>query len=408
MNGTSVSTTLPRSWVRENLFLGLPFREYAGTLMTPGNFIAGLILLVGLPVMAYRFVFGLGAATNMSQTNPWGIWIGIDMLSGVALAAGGYTLAGTVYLFGLERYAPVLRPAVLTGFLGYLFAVVGLCADLGRPWRLPYPVFYSYGVTSVMFEVAWCVMLYLTVQFLEICPAIFEWLGWHGARRRIAKVTIGLVVFGIILSTLHQSALGALFLMAPGKLHPLWYTPFIGLFFFISSIIAGLTMVIFESSVSHKVFHHQVEPGHEVDLEGITLGLGKAASVVLFTYFFLKLIGLADGGHWRLLATPYGAWFGVEVLGFVLLPCLMLAVAVRTRRVWLVRLAAVIAVVGVVLNRVNVSLVAFNWNAAERYFPSWMEIVVTITIITLFVLTFRWMVLRMPVLRPHPEYPNAH
>jgi Ni/Fe-hydrogenase subunit HybB-like protein len=376
--------------------------------LTPGMILAGLMLSVGVPVIVYRFAFGLGAATNLSQTNPWGIWIGVDVLTGVALAAGGYTVAGAVYLFGLKQYELVLRPAVLTGFLGYTLVAIGLMADIGRPWRLPYPMVYSWGVTSVMFEVAWCVALYLTVQFLEMCPTFFEWIGWKGARAWAARITVGLVVFGVTLSTLHQSALGSLFLMAPGKVHPLWYSPFLGLFFFVSSIVAGLAMVIVESTLSHRLFHDQVEPGREVDLEGITLGLGKAASVVLFTYFFLKLFGVAEGAHWPLLATPYGLWFLVELLGFVAVPCVLLAVGVRGRRVRLVRAAAVVAVVGIVVNRINVSLVAFNWNAAERYVPSWMEITITLTIVTIGLIAFRWMVTRMPVLREHPEYRTAH
>jgi Ni/Fe-hydrogenase subunit HybB-like protein len=308
----------------------------------------------------------------------------------------------------MREYYPVLRPAILTGFLGYFFVVVGLLVDLGQPWRLPYPVFYSYGVTSVMFLVAWHVFLYLTVQFLEFCPAIFEWLGWKNIRRWVAKLTIGATVFGVVLSTLHQSALGALFLLAPTKLHPLWYSPFIPIYFFVSSIIAGLSMVIVESSLSHKIFHDQfTSPAHK-NTDAITLGLGKVASVVLFVYFFLKLLGVADGGHWSLLGTPYGRWFLVELLGFVLLPCFLLAHGARERNVALTRAAAALTVVGIVVNRLNVSLIAFNWNGPERYVPSWMEVMTTITIITLGLLTFRWIVNRMPVLREHPQYPGGH
>lgn len=408
MNEAVQASSAQITWAREKLLMGLSLREYARSLVTPFNLVAGLILAVGLPVIAYRFIFGIGAATNLSQVNPWGIWIGIDVLSGVALAAGGYVLAITVHVFGMKQYYPVLRPAILTGFLGYFFVVMGLMCDLGRPWRIPYPVIYSYGVTSVMFLVAWHVFLYLTVQFLEFCPAIFEWLGWKNVRKWAVKLTIGATAFGVILSTLHQSALGALFLMAPTKVHPLWYSPFIPIFFFISSIAAGLAMVIVESSLSHKIFHDQVNPQQHVDLDKITLGLGKAASVVLFTYFFLKLLGLADGGGWKLLDTPLGTWFAVEMLVFVLLPTFLFAHGVRERNVKLVRGTAVLAVIGIVVNRINVSLVAMNWNAAERYLPSWMEVMTTVTIITLGLLTFRWMVNRMPVLHEHPEYQGSH
>jgi Ni/Fe-hydrogenase subunit HybB-like protein len=200
----------------------VPHSRTGERLVTPFNLMATLVLLAGIPVIVYRFAYGLGAATNLSQTTPWGLWIGFDVLCGVALAAGGYTIAATVYIFGLKTYYPILRPAVLTGFLGYFFVALGLLLDLGQPWRIPYPVFYSYGVTSVMFEVAWCVFLYLTVLSLEFSPTVFEWLRWKNARRWAMRCTIGLVVFGVLLSTLHQSSLGALFLMAPTKLHPLW------------------------------------------------------------------------------------------------------------------------------------------------------------------------------------------
>lgn len=408
MNDTVESAGIALSWPREKLLMGLSTREYLRSLVTPFNVVAALILLVGIPVIVYRFAFGLGASTNLSQVNPWGLWIGLDVMSGVALAAGGYVLACTVHIFGMKQYYPVLRPAILTGLLGYFFVVIGLMVDLGRPWRIPYPVIYSYGVTSVMFLVAWHVFLYLTIQFLEFCPAVLEWLGWKQVRRWALKLTIAATAFGVILSTLHQSALGALFLMAPTKIHPLWYSPFLPLFFFVSSIIAGLSMVIVESMLSHKIFHDQISPGREVDIDAITLGLGKAASVVLFTYFFLKLLGIADGHNWDLLTTPLGYWFGVEMLAFVLLPTFLFAHGVREGNAKLVRGTAVLTVIGIVVNRLNISLVAFNWNIADRYIPSWMEIVTSITIITIGLITFKWIVNRMPVLREYAEYRGMH
>ncbi|OGL64703.1 MAG: hypothetical protein A3I72_14700 [Candidatus Tectomicrobia bacterium RIFCSPLOWO2_02_FULL_70_19] len=408
MTTTAERRPVVPSWPREKLLMGLSLREYLRSLATPFNAVAGLILLIGLPVIAYRFIFGLGAVTNLSQANPWGIWIGFDVLAGVALAAGGYVLAGTVYLFGLKEYRPVVRPAILTGFLGYFFVVVGLLVDLGQPWRLPYPIVFSYGVTSVMFEVAWCVLLYFTVLSLEFSPTVFEWLGWEKARRWASRITIGLVVSGVVLSILHQSSLGALFLMAPTKIHPLWYSPFIPLYFFVSSIIAGLSMVIVETGLSHRIFQDQLRGQAHADIGAITLGLGKAASVVLFSYFFMKLLGIADGGNWKLLNTPYGYWFLVELLGFILLPCFLFAHGARERSVKLVRAAAAMTVVGVVVNRLNISVIAFNWAGPERYVPSWMELTVTLTIVTLGLLTFRWIVNRMPVLREHPARRGAH
>ena len=167
-------------------------------------------------------------------------------------------------------------------------------------------------------------------------------------------------------------------------------------------------MVIVESTLSHKIFHDQTDPQSLADLGRITLGLGKAASVVLFTYFFLRLLALADGGHWDLLNTAIGSWYLLELFGFVLLPCFVLAFAVRARNVKLVRAAAVLTVIGIIISRLNISLVAMNWNVPDRYFPSAMEIITTVTIITLGILTFRFIVKRMPVLYEHPEYGSAH
>jgi Ni/Fe-hydrogenase subunit HybB-like protein len=224
------------------------------SLISPFNIIAGIIVLIGLYLTVRRFTGGLGAVTNLSDNNGWGIWIGFDLLTGVALAAGGYVTAAAVYIFGMKKYHSAVRPAVLTGFLGYALVVLALHYDVGRPWRLPYPFFVQQGTTSVLFEVGACVALYLTVLFLEFSPAAMEWLGLKRARNLAVKFTLALVVFGIILSTLHQSSLGALFLIAPSKLHPLWYSSFIPVYFFVSSIIAGLSMVIFEATLTHHFF----------------------------------------------------------------------------------------------------------------------------------------------------------
>jgi len=245
------------------------------------------------------------------------------------------------------------------------------------------------------------------VLALEFMPSLLDWLGLAKWRDRLLRVTIGLTVVAVMLSTLHQSSLGALFLTAPGKLHPLWYSPFIPIFFFVSAVIAGLTMVIVESALSHRAFRDKIDPQHHVDLDDLTLGLGRAASVVLFAYFFLKLQGLVDSGRYDLLATPLGAWFLVEVLGFVLLPSLLLAFAARRADARTVRVVAGFVVLGIVVNRLNVSVVGFNWNLANRYVPSFAEIWVSLTLVTLGVLTFRWIVNRMPVLSEHPAYRDA-
>ncbi|RJP75175.1 MAG: Ni/Fe-hydrogenase cytochrome b subunit [Desulfobacteraceae bacterium] len=376
------------------------------TLITPFNVITGMIVLVGLMITVLRFTKGLGAATNLSDYHPWGIWIGFDLLVGVALAAGGYVTSAAVYIFGMKRYHFAVRPAVLTGFLGYLFVVVALHYDLGRPWRLPYPFIMGWGTTSLLFEVGLCVALYLTVLFLEFSPAPLEWLGFKKTRNLAVRLTMVLTILGVVLSTLHQSSLGALFLIAPSKLHPLWYSPYLPVFFFVSSIIAGLSMVMFEGMLSHHAFHEKMDETHLTESDSLTIGFGKAASLVLAGYFTIKIIGVAAGNHWDLLTTPYGIWFLVEIIGFVALPCFLYAVGVRDKNVKWIRYTAAWTVLGIVINRLNISVIAFNWHlpAADRYVPHWMEIGISVFIVTLIILFYRFIVTRMPILYEHPDY----
>ncbi len=380
------------------------------TWMTPFNVVAGIIIVIGTVITILRFTTGLGPVTNLSDDNPWGVWIGFDLLVGVALAAGGYVTSAAVYIFGLKKYHSAVRPAVLTGFLGYALVVFALHYDVGRPWRLPYPFVVQQGTTSLLFEVAACVALYLTVLFLEFVPAALEWLGLKKVRHIIVKLTLLLTVFGVVLSTLHQSSLGALFLIAPSKLHPLWYSSYLPVYFFISSIVAGLSMVIFESTLSHRYFADKMDPTHLAENRGVTLGFGKAAALVLAGYFIIKVMGIAGGNHWHLLGTPYGHWFLVELIGFVALPCFFYAVGVRNKDIKMIRWTAAWAVLGIVVNRLNVSLIAFNWQlpASRKYFPHWMEIGISIFIITVGIVVFRFIVTRMPIFHAHPDYEDTH
>ncbi|MGP8050180.1 MAG: sulfate respiration complex protein HmcC [Desulfobaccales bacterium] len=376
------------------------------TLYTPFNVVVCVIFLVGAALTLLRFTKGLGAVTNLSDNNPWGIWIAFDLLCGVALAAGGYTTSAACYVFGLKRYHSAVRPAILTAFLGYSLVVVALLYDVGRPWRLPYPFFVQAGPTSVLFEVGLCVMLYLNVLFVEWLPACLEWLGFQKPRDFIVKIILAMTILGVVLSTMHQSSLGALYLLVPSKLHPLWYSMYLPVFFFVSSIAAGLSMVIFEGTLSHHYLHGQMDATYLKEHDDVVLGFAKGAAMVLALYFMIKVVGIGIDNKWSYLLTGYGAWFLVELLGFVALPAFLYAIAVREKNLKLAKWTAVLTVSGIILNRFNTSLVAFNWQLApaDRYFPSWMEIAISVYLITLGLLVFRFIASRMPIFHEDPRY----
>ncbi len=377
---------------------------------TPANIATAAILAMGALLTLLRFTLGIGGISNLDNVNPWGIWIGFDLLCGVALAAGGYTTSAACYLFGLKRYHGAVRPAITTAFLGYLFVVVALHYDVGQPWRLVYPIFVSQGTTSVLFEVGLCVFIYLCVLLVEWTPASLEWLGLKTIRSFVVKLTLPLTILGVILSTMHQSSLGALFLTSPGKLHPLWYSSFLPVFFFVSSMFAGMSMVLFEGGLAHRFLHHKMDEAHLHSSREIALGFAKASSFVMAGYLCMRLFDLAMNNNWAYLGTGYGLLYLVELLGFVALPMLLYAFGVREKRFGLIRAASLMAVLGIVLNRLNVCLIAFNWQlpADERYFPSIMEIGLSVFIVTMIITAYRIFAHFLPMLHEHPEYKDAH
>ncbi len=369
-----------------------------GNIFTPFNFISIPIIITGLVILFFRFYYGLGSVTNLSQEFPWGFWVGFDVVTGVAFAAGAYIITFTVYIMRAEKYHPIVKVTVLNGFLAYVFYAGALALDLGRPWKIINPLIgNSFGYNSVLFLVAWHFMLYMIAQFIEFSPVVAEWLGYEKARRFLRKLTLGAVIFGITLSLLHQSGLGALFLLAKSKIHPLWYTEFIPLLFVASSIPAGLSMILFESSISHRVFSHKIDPESHHRFEDIRFGLAKGAAISLFVYYFFKAIIFIHGHHWSLMGDIWGVWYFVEVIGFVLVPCVMYAHAYRNRNRGLISIASVITLIGIVINRLNISIITFNWKSEVRYYPSWQEIVVTLMIISIEIWAFRWVVNRMRV-----------
>jgi Ni/Fe-hydrogenase subunit HybB-like protein len=378
-----------------------------GSIWTPFNLITGTILLAAIVILSIRFATGLASVSNLNQEYPWGVWKGFNVVAGVALAGGAYVLTFVVYILGLRKYEPILRVTVLNGFLAYVFYAGALLLDLGRPWKVFNPIIgNSFGLTSVLFLVAWHFLLYMMAELIEFSPAIAEWLGKERARRILKGMAVGAVILGISLSTLHQSGLGALFLMAKPKIHPLWYSEFIPILFFISSIFAGISMVIVEGSISTRVFRERVGSELEHSHESILRGLSRIAGVVMVVYLFLQGINFVHGQLWRELHGFYGAWYLFELIGLVLLPMWLLLRGTVAHSLAPLRIGAALAIAGVILNRLNVSVIGFKWYESARYVPSWMELVVLVAVICAEIWVFRWVVRRLPVLAPISELPS--
>ena len=373
-----------------------------GKWLTPFNIITIPIILVGLVILYFRFTEGLGSVTNLNQEFPWGFWVGFDVVTGVAFAGGAYIITFVVYIMRVDKYKSLVRITVLNGLLAYVFYAGALVLDLGRPWNIINPIIgNSFGYNSVLFLVSWHFLLYMMAEFLEFSPVIAEWLGWKKVLKIVNGLTLAAVIFGITLSTLHQSGLGALFLLAKSKIHPLWYTEFIPILFFASSVYAGLAMIIFESTISHRVFKDLIDPKSHGDFEEILFGLSKGAAIAMFVYYFFKALIFIHGNEWTMINDFWGYWFLVEVIGFVLVPGIMFAYGYRHRSLGIVRTAAVMALIGIILNRLNISIIAFNYLEPIRYYPSWQEIVVTMMVISVEIWVLRWIVTRMPVFKSH-------
>jgi len=367
--------------------------------------VLALVLLAGAVATVLRFAEGLGATTNLNDAFPWGLWIGFDVMCGVMLAAGGFTLTATVYIFNLKKFKPIVRPTVLTAFLGYLLVVIALLFDLGRGYRIWHPL-VMWNPRSVMFEVAWCVTLYTTVLAVEFAPVIFERLQLEKLVRIQRAISIPLVIAGVMLSTLHQSSLGSLYLIVPSKLHPFWYTPLLPLLFFTSAICVGLAMTIFESSMSARHFGKQLEMP-------LLISLGRALLVGLIVYSVLRFQDLFDRGALKLVARV--GWenglFLLEIAMGLLAPIVLLMIPkVRESSAGLY-IASVLVVLGFVTNRMNVAITGMEASAGVHYFPKWTEIAVTASIVgagfAIFALAVKYLPIFAAVEEAHPATAEA-
>ncbi|HLI62965.1 MAG TPA: Ni/Fe-hydrogenase cytochrome b subunit [Terriglobales bacterium] len=365
-----------------------------------------LVLWLGvglaLSAAAARFLFGLGATTNLGDANAWGLWVGFDVMGGVALAAGGFIVTATVYIFHLEKFHDIVRPAVLTAFLGYAAVAFSLLFDLGLPWNIWHMMVY-WNPHSPLFEVGWCVMLYLTVLLLEFLPVpAEEFPRLAKVRAVLVRLRLPLVLLGIGLSTLHQSSLGSLFLIMPYRVYPLWYSPILPLLFLVSAIALGIMMVTFESQTTAYLYHRKPETE-------ILAPFAGAARWVLILYLVLRFGDLIVRGqaHWLLVPNIYTFLFWFEICVLAIVPLVLLFIPrVRNSTDGQWALAAV-GVFGVVFNRIDTGGLAHLRPSGEFYVPSWMEISISLGIVSAAVLLFLWIMEHFHIWEQRPIDPAA-
>ena len=360
------------------------------------NFVKFLMVLVSMAALAsmVRFIFGLGVTTNLNDTFPWGLWISFDVVTAVPLAAGAFTLGAIVHCFHIKKLEPLVRPAIVTGFLGYSLVCVGLLLDLGQPQRGWHTMVY-WNPHSPMFEVSMCIMAYTTVLFLEFLSPVCEKFGYHVPLRLLRTIEMPLVVAAASISTLHQSSLGTFFLIAVDKLHPLWYNPLLPLLFWVSAMCAGISIITVEATMSHK-WMGQPDEGELLET------LAKILPWVLGFYLslrFYSLFALTDGPLWN--RPGLIALFVLEIAALVT-PFLMLTSARVREHNRLRSTAAWLVIFGVVVNRFNVSM--FGMEApGTMYYPSIIESIVTIGIIAAHILFFVLIAKYFPIFEHHPE-----
>jgi Ni/Fe-hydrogenase subunit HybB-like protein len=351
--------------------------------------IGGMLAIALAALAVIRFTRGLGAVTNLSDQFPWGLWIGFDMLVGIGVAAGGFAIAAAVHVFHLEDFKPILRPTILTAFLGYIFAILALLMDLGKPWNIWHPII-MWNPRSVMFEVGWCVMLYTTVLFLEFSPVLLERFKLRRAGKVMRTISPILVILGVILSTLHQSSLGSLFLILPGKVHPLWYSPLLPVLFFVSALAAGLGMVVVESWFSRRAF------GKPIETE-LLARVSRGSVLVLALFLALRLRDLqVRGALGYVLRLDNESWMFLAEIGLgVVLPMALLAWPRFRREPLRLAVAQGLVVLGFIFHRLNVSTTAVVAATGVKYIPAAAEFVVSMGLVAvgmmLFVLACRFL-----------------
>jgi Ni/Fe-hydrogenase subunit HybB-like protein len=358
--------------------------------------IVAVIFAAGLYATYARFALGFQLATNLTDPQPWGLWVGLGTLCGVGLSAGGFAIAAAVYLLGFERYRPVLRTAVLVSFLGYVSVIVGMMYELGLPWRIWHPI-VMWNRHSVLFEVSWCVMLYTTVLALEFSPSLIEKIPWRGFRefylRWHHKILIGLVLAGTLLSSMHQSFLGGLYLITKGKLDPLWYSPYLTTEFYLSAIPAGLAVTIMALYLCVRSLNVRLDLSILSEVSRVIAPLlalwGLFRGVYLITH---------DATSYLFMWREETLSFWLEIGLFVVAPLFLLTRdKVRNNPQYLYWTCALV-VMGFMANRLNVSITGLQASSGVYYVPKWTEFAATLAVLTAAVVAFRYAVIYLDIL----------
>jgi Ni/Fe-hydrogenase subunit HybB-like protein len=392
----------------EHFFKPTPIQK---KFFTPIVILLSAVAINGLVFLLGRFVFGIGAVTNLNDQFPWGIWIGIDVAAGVALAAGGFTTAALGHIMHKDKYEVIIRPALLTAMLGYTFVAMSVMIDLGRYHYIWHPLLMWNG-TSVLFEVGICVMIYLTVLYIEFLPIVTErFIGrvdlpgflskfnntvdklLRVLDRTLEKTMFIFIISGVVLSCLHQSSLGTLMVIAGEKMHPLWQTPILPLLFLLSAICVGFPMVIFESLISSKSF------GLKPELD-VLEGLGRMVGPMLLIYLTAKIVDVVIRQtyvHLMVINTE-SIMFTLEVMIGIVIPLRMFFSRKISKTPEGLFWASAFVIIGVLMNRLNNFIVAYTPPYAESsYFPSVGEFSVTLGFIALEILLFRIFVMIFPI-----------
>jgi len=362
--------------------------------------VVALIFAAGLYSMYARFALGFNVATNLTDPQPWGLWVGLGTLCGVGLSAGGFAIAAAVYLLGLDRYRPILRTSVLISFLGYCTVCVGMLYELGLPWRIWHPI-VMWNRHSVLFEVSWCVMLYTTVLALEFSPALLEKIPWVRFREMYLRwhhsILIALVMAGTLLSSMHQSFLGGLYLITKGRLDPLWYTPYLTTMFYLSAIPAGLAVTIMAIYLCVRSLNARVDMN-------ILSDVSRVIAPLLAMYGVFRAVDLVnrDATRYLWMWREETLLFWLEIALLVVVPLVLLnQEKVRNNPLYLYWTSATI-VAGFITNRLNVSITALQSSSAVYYVPKWTEFAATFATITAAVVAFRYAVIYLDILPKNP------